>query len=76
MIGTGHIIPHRLRCVVPQKHGAGIANLPNIFKRLVDLKLKVLRSNPVGQFNGSIKIVYHQYGTKSFKRFPGNLFAG
>ena len=62
MIGTGHIIAHRLRRVATYKHGPGVAYPVDIIHGIGDLQFKVLGRYAVGQVEGRLQRIRDQNG--------------
>ena len=76
VVGSGDIVSDRLRCVMSQEHGSGIADLAQILKGIFDLEFEVFRRDPIGQGNGLRNITNGENGPEPCQGFPGNIPAG
>ena len=75
VVGSCHIIPHRLGGIVAHKYSAGVADFPYHLKGVLYLKFKVFRGDAVGQIDGRTHIADNDDGPIPGQRCFGNCRA-
>ena len=73
VIGPGEIVTHGFRSIIAEKYGSGMGDLAQARPGVEDLELQVFRSNPVGQFDGDVKVRDQEKGPVVVEGLPGDL---